>query len=104
MQSSVLYGISEPNEEVVRQLRVQCPSQNCTWPEPYTSLSVCSRCKDITGQMRETEPGWSTPIALDLELDAPGCNKSIPVTRFTLPNGAFIDGSNGWAYNSRTGT
>lgn len=25
----------------------QCPTGNCTWP-PYTSLSVCGRCSDVS--------------------------------------------------------
>lgn len=28
----------------------QCPTGNCTWP-PYTSLSVCGRCSDVSSRL-----------------------------------------------------
>jgi hypothetical protein len=101
MQSAVLYGVNEPHELVVQQLRSQCPSQDCNWPESYTSLSVCSRCQDMTDRLRKKVlPGNSGTIATELEVDAPPvCGTMAHTTKYTLPNGLFIDGIDGWAYD-----
>jgi len=40
-----MYGIVQPLTSISQQTNFTCPSGNCTYP-PFSSLSVCSSCKD----------------------------------------------------------
>lgn len=36
--------------------KTDCPSGNCTWLEPYSTIGVCGRCTDVTAMMVSSEP------------------------------------------------
>lgn len=69
---------------------VDCPLGNCTWPEAYTSLAVCSKCFDITASLKES-CGTIQVLSVD-DGSHPVTNLSLPYCNYTLPNGLKATG------------
>ena len=46
MKSAVYYGLFSESDPSAN-LKFDCPTGNCTWPD-YTTLAVCSSCVDLT--------------------------------------------------------
>lgn len=103
MQSAILFGLAAQQDDVAQQIRFTCPSSNCRF-EDFRSLSVCSGCSDVTASLKQgkampdTHP-LVTSLALDGEAEFAGT-----VVNFTLPNGLYIDGIEGWHINDSEGT
>ncbi|KAI1413437.1 hypothetical protein F5Y13DRAFT_198748 [Hypoxylon sp. FL1857] len=85
MKSAINNGVYDTNDHPQNDfaLTPQCATGNCTWPETYHSLAVCSKCANTTSLIHKTCDdlnGWVT------------CN-------YSLPNGMFFNGENrGWLY------
>ncbi|KAL1635493.1 hypothetical protein SLS58_010189 [Diplodia intermedia] len=97
MQSAVLYGLSQPLNSTVQQLKYNCPTGNCTWPS-YQSLSVCSKCADLTSSLTQhaDRGGQYWPLMEDNNAAAAGNG-----TSYRLPNGLFLDNLDGWQWGAR---
>jgi hypothetical protein len=88
MQSAILFGLSQSLEDVTQQLRLACPTGNCTWPATE-SLSVCSTCNDVSSKLdKSSSTGSSSAVALETSNAAASFGQ---VTKFELPNRLFID-------------
>ena len=48
MLSAIYRGMYDYNGTELFYPTPHCSTGNCTWPETYTSLGVCSRCTDVT--------------------------------------------------------
>ncbi len=94
MQSAVLYGISEPLTTVRQQLQFSCSTGNCTW-DSYDSLAVCSTCTDISHQLQRKASNEQSSQAATLSTSLEGGVIRSNVTRFELPNGAYLDNGDG---------
>ena len=54
---------------------VSCPTGNCTWDKPYTSLALCSQCHDISYQIQVVTTTANTSAS------------SVDAIKCRLPNG-----------------
>ena len=79
LKSAVYYGLfSEANPAA--NLKYNCPTGNCTWPE-FTTLAVCSSCVDLTSYLtRYCQNG----------LPADG---NVSTCGWSVPQGAFLNTS-----------
>ncbi|KAK8096130.1 hypothetical protein PG999_014152 [Apiospora kogelbergensis] len=51
--NNAIYNTSpRPQDEFA--MKPRCATGNCTWPEPYYSLAVCSKCANTTALMTES--------------------------------------------------
>lgn len=92
MQSAVLYGLTNSLESVKQQTSYKCLSGNCTYPLSET-LAVCSKCNDV-GSSVKTSKKQDTPGVI--MLDQSNLASTVAnLTRFQLPNGAWIDNGDG---------
>ncbi|KAK0639797.1 hypothetical protein B0T16DRAFT_337422 [Cercophora newfieldiana] len=93
MQSALMYGLVQSNDAVSQQAAFACPSGNCVYP-PYTSLSVCSACADLTSSIAVSQVASSTRmnITLDRAVNPPQIDRD-DIIRYSLPNGLFLDNS-----------
>ncbi|PKK50140.1 hypothetical protein CI102_5484 [Trichoderma harzianum] len=47
------------NESLIPPVTFDCPTGNCTYPNPYHSSGFCSKCKDVSDQVVKTnESTW----------------------------------------------
>ncbi|KEF54457.1 uncharacterized protein A1O9_09624 [Exophiala aquamarina CBS 119918] len=90
MLGATLRGIfqsSDPSE-----MKYNCPSGNCTWPEGFTTLGICNQCFNVTDSLQKS---CSTA---DIEYVSPtgdgstNSTASVPYCNYTLPNGLRLDG------------
>lgn len=92
MQSSILYGLTKPVQNVTQQLALNCPSGNCTWPVTET-LGVCHKCNDLRSAVAKStmlqSPGYLEVAAIE----RPHFPENL--TRYSLPNGAWLDNVDG---------
>ena len=100
MQSAILAGLSLPTDSIQQQANVSCPTGNCTWA-PFTSLSVCHKCNDLTSKIKKVRkfgditslagaPGEApTNISDDLG------SRQKYFSAFYLPNGLFLGSQDG---------
>lgn len=104
MQAAVLNGLVNPPDTIRQQLDYRCLGSDCNWPNPYDSLAVCSRCQDLTEQLESTpESPESGTMAANLSMAvARMCESPVSGTKFSLENGQFLDGKNGWTYSSQS--
>jgi hypothetical protein len=79
----------------VPNLKVKCPTSNCTW-EPFETLSICNRCEDISNLLQfacgQTPADWlsnATSISDDPHTNITACGYSLHI-----PGGAplFVSG------------
>ena len=87
MQSAMMYGLVQTPAAVSQQASFSCPSGNCVYP-PFTSLSVCFICSDVTASIvvSQVEPGTRMNITLDRAINPPQI-ESDKIIRYSLPNG-----------------
>ena len=79
MKSAVYYGLfSEADPSA--NLKFNCPTGNCTWPE-FTTLAVCSSCVDLTPYMTRYCAG------------GPPTNGDVSKCGWQVPQGAFLNSS-----------
>jgi hypothetical protein len=97
MQSAILFGLSNTPQSVTQQLQFSCPSGNCTW-DTVQSLAVCSKCEDVSSQLRSSfEPSSAGGL-----VDTIRSSNAVAVfadfpnnfTKLALPNGLYIDNYN----------
>ena len=71
--------------ELSQVKNISCSTGNCTWPETYTSLAVCSKCFDVTTYLKKSCGTVEVP-ALN---DGSHANRTLPLPycNYTLPNG-----------------
>ena len=81
MQTAVLEGLTQSDSWISQQTQHSCPSGNCTW-DIFTSLAICSRCHDITNQIKKIEKTYQ-----HLE-------RSYRKNTYRLPNHLFGGGAN----------
>lgn len=91
MKSAVFSGLSQPDAFISQQNQHSCPSGNCTW-DTFSSLAVCSACKDLTNRIVTKDIGLTTPLEIDLATTNPG-SMLMQVTEYRLPNGLTGDSS-----------
>ena len=100
MQSSILFGLSNSQQQISQQLQVTCPSGNCTWG-PAESLAVCSKCQDVHDHLNVTWLAQEDPLST--ELVGTTAEGAPPVTTWSLPNGLYINNAdNGDEYEAGT--
>jgi hypothetical protein len=82
--SGPLLNTLGPNQDVP-SLNVKCPTSNCTW-EPFETLSICSRCEDISAYLRfgcaTTPANWlsnATSISDDPHTNITACGYSLHI-------------------------
>ncbi|KAI1139212.1 hypothetical protein F5Y05DRAFT_341383 [Hypoxylon sp. FL0543] len=80
MKSAINNGVYDTNDHPQNDfaLTPQCATGNCTWPETYHSLAVCSKCANTTSLINKKCDDTSGFIT---------CN-------YSLPNGMFFNGLN----------
>ena len=71
MKAAIYNGIFGPDVP----MRPFCPSGDCSWKTPYSSLAVCHSCEDISTQAQVT-------------MDGPNCTASLP-NGMVLRNGQW---------------
>ncbi|OTB08529.1 hypothetical protein M426DRAFT_7841 [Hypoxylon sp. CI-4A] len=78
MKSAINNGVYDTNDQPQNDfaLTPQCATGNCTWPETYHSLAVCSKCANTTS-------------LIDKKCDDSG---AFSYCEYSLPNGMFFDG------------
>ncbi|KAI0832181.1 hypothetical protein F5Y06DRAFT_307492 [Hypoxylon sp. FL0890] len=78
MKSAINNGVYDTNDHPQNDfaLTPQCATGNCTWPEPYYSLAVCSKCANTTSLINK-------------ECDDMG---GFVTCNYSLPNGMFFSG------------
>jgi hypothetical protein len=91
VQAAILFGLSTTLKSVNQELRITCPSGNCTWPS-YLTLGTCSKCNDVTDQVSRSQKvdypmEWYFPTP-DLESTT---SRPINLTTYSLPNGLALD-------------
>ncbi|OJD28768.1 uncharacterized protein BKCO1_1130001 [Diplodia corticola] len=96
MQSAVLYGLSQPLNTTIQQLRFNCPSGNCTWPA-YDSLAVCSKCNSLTPSLTRFSDYGGQYVPLMEDNNAAALSNG---TSYRLPNGLFLDNIDGWQWGA----
>ncbi|OBT70761.1 hypothetical protein VF21_10278 [Pseudogymnoascus sp. 05NY08] len=93
MQSAILTGLSRSLWEVEKEVLVQCPTSNCTWP-PFRTLGVCHRCNNVTADLTRISNLTSAIVHLsDAIVDRGGMvlgGQFFNTTAYYLPNGHFI--------------
>ncbi|KFY93393.1 hypothetical protein V500_03723 [Pseudogymnoascus sp. VKM F-4518 (FW-2643)] len=100
MQSAILTGLSRSPWEVEKEVLVQCPTSNCTWP-PFRTLGVCQRCNNVTaslariGNLSDALVSISDAVVGRSGLIINNGSESPPSTAYSLPNGHFIANVNG---------
>lgn len=82
MESAILEGLSQPDVWISQQTQHSCPSGNCTW-DIFTSLAICSACKDVTNQVEKIHMG----IPKSFEGEPPEGEQSDLTFIYVLPNG-----------------
>jgi hypothetical protein len=75
------------------EMKVSCSTGNCTWPETYTSMSMCAKCHDITASIRST-CGTAHVPSNEYYGQAESSSTTVPVQycNYTLPNGLETSG------------
>jgi hypothetical protein len=73
MQSSIYAAIYAPQANTVP---ITCASGNCSFPEPYHTFAYCSRCKDVSNQLRHTAGNNSYNTTTE--------------SNYTLPSGTHV--------------
>ena len=98
-QAALNAGIFNPG---AISIPFECSTGNCTFSEPYVSISFCSYCSDFSGDLDVVN---STML-----VTGSGSNSSIPYSKTSLPSGlsaVWIDNCDGSCYggpNDDTGT
>ncbi|KAF2235165.1 hypothetical protein EV356DRAFT_576091 [Viridothelium virens] len=98
MRSAIFYGLSNSQSSAMRQLEFSCPSGNCTW-DAFQSLAVCSKCEDVSDQLRKVPPSQETVFDTDSWFGSgspPFVKKGGPLTTFSFPNGLKIVSNDGF--------
>ncbi|KAI1492866.1 hypothetical protein F5X96DRAFT_319561 [Biscogniauxia mediterranea] len=90
MKAAINNGVYDTNDHPQDDFRMstQCATGNCTWPETYLSLAVCSKCANTTSLITQncTTSG------------------SLSYCEYSLPNGMYFDGlMRGQFYMNATG-
>lgn len=117
MEFSILSGLVNTAFAIEQQLKFTCPSGDCKWAT-YSSLAVCSACADITDKLGSTQQSYTGIASLtsaynpgiatfdncqnSLQSQTPACARH--ATRFTLPNGHYIENVNDLNLSSENGT
>lgn len=96
MHSAILYGLSHAEEDVVQQLNFTCPTGNCTWSTPFESLSVCSKCADLSDVLETHNDTGAIWVHLMRDNDA--AEASLGSRAYRLPNKLIIDNANEWTF------
>ncbi|KFY03519.1 hypothetical protein V490_00168 [Pseudogymnoascus sp. VKM F-3557] len=97
LQTAILFGLSASRSSISQQTTARCSGAHCKW-EPYSSLSICSTCNDITNQLTITttnhgEDDMMYPQWAEFDRSAPLYYFSGEITRFELSNGLYLDNS-----------
>ena len=91
MELSVLTAFAGPGSGISQQPGFNCTSGSCEF-EPYESLSVCSRCDDITSSLKKrAKEGPLLIFQVDEDLDAAQSKKLFNTTEYYLPNGLYLN-------------
>lgn len=53
MKAAIYNGIYHTGDDVDTAFVISphCPTGNCTWSQPYSSLAVCSACADLSSEV-----------------------------------------------------
>jgi hypothetical protein len=97
LQSAILFGLSSSRSSIAQQTTARCSGAHCKW-EPYSSLSICSICNDITDQWTTTTTNYDEddsvyPQEMDFDGTATPYVITGEITRFGFPNGLYMDNS-----------
>jgi hypothetical protein len=95
MQSAIMYGILQPLDAVTQQVRFNCSTGNCFFPE-FRSLSVCSACNNLASRLDISQVPDSTRLNISLDVTSPGATATdTTIRRYSLPGsaGLYIDTS-----------
>lgn len=92
MEAAILNGLAQPKDTVQQQVRVVCPTGNCTW-EKFETLGVCHRCADLTDDLEVVEGFGDFFNYFFNYYEKPEDERPFfpeNVTAMTLPNGHFL--------------
>ncbi|RSM03291.1 hypothetical protein CDV31_010567 [Fusarium ambrosium] len=89
MQAAIAFGFSADAEAIQQQTPFSCQGAQCVF-EDWESLSVCSRCSNITDQLERntlSDGGLYNVLQFDQSLAQIDPNS----TEYSLPNGLFLN-------------
>ena len=93
LETAVIVGLSATEKELKEKLRPIFPTGYCAWNESYVSLAVCSRCKDVSSDLKQFPDNTKIAVLVDVlvRMNTMGQPPNgINETAFQLPNGRFI--------------
>ncbi|KAI5928124.1 hypothetical protein F4810DRAFT_179976 [Camillea tinctor] len=91
MKAAINNGVYDTNDHPQDdfQMSTQCATGNCTWPETYLSLAVCTKCANTTSLIKQNCTDSDAPMSY--------CD-------YSLPNGMYFSGlMRGQFYMNATG-
>jgi hypothetical protein len=100
MYGAIFAGVYNWNANY--QVQPFCTTGNCTFPDTYTSLAVCSGCHDVTSELRTScaTGNFTHTGCLDSDGD---CEAPTLVEHtycnYTLPNGLEMSGLPSWNWS-----
>lgn len=95
LQSAILFGLSSSRSSISQQAIARCSGAHCKW-EPYSSLSICSTCNNITNKLIITTTNYDedhpiSPQSTHFDRTSQSYLLGGEVTRFGFSNGLYID-------------
>ncbi|KAI8312797.1 hypothetical protein K4K61_009566 [Colletotrichum sp. SAR11_59] len=98
MEGAIMSGFYKSTEELQGKTLFRCSSGNCTF-EPFVTLGVCHRCKDLTSNITGMPGDYDellNPIKPYRVASSPGVLVGgMFATGFSLPNGHYIANTDG---------
>ncbi|KAM0252548.1 hypothetical protein ACHAQJ_007680 [Trichoderma viride] len=80
------------NETLIPSVTFECPTGNCSFPQPYHSSGYCSRCTDFSKQVTLIDNDTWTWEAADISLSSHihGLGTFVNVTAITMDNSTSV--------------
>uniref|UniRef100_A0A0B7K4N1 Uncharacterized protein n=2 Tax=Bionectria ochroleuca TaxID=29856 RepID=A0A0B7K4N1_BIOOC len=82
MRASLMFALSTEKKDVIRQAAFECPGTSCLF-ENFQSLAICSRCYNITSMLEVNQHIKNVTDG--------GISGGYSVTRYSLPNGLYLE-------------
>jgi len=90
MLGATLRGIFQSSDP--SQMKYNCPSGNCTWPEGFTTLGVCSQCFNVTDSLEKSCGTADVEYVSPSGDGSSNSTASVSYCNYTLPNGLKLGG------------
>ncbi|KAK1252177.1 hypothetical protein MKX08_003364 [Trichoderma sp. CBMAI-0020] len=89
MQAAIAFGLAADADAVMEQASFHCPGVECDF-KPLESLSVCSRCSDVTNKLTKNTLSTGDQYS-NLQYDPSIAEAQANSTEYRLPNGLFLN-------------